>query len=133
MFFHIHANACHRRNFIQSVEQDEQVLVVEDSKARMFYGFYDEVLGTLPLGAADCYLFSWSCLISILLCRVIGFLSKRCGRSLAPCLLIKLQDQTTLQPDSCRLHGRLSARSSWQRSTPSGILTLTTFIMLMMP
>jgi hypothetical protein len=40
-------NVRHRRNFIQSVEQDGQVLIAKDNKARVFYDFYDELLGIL--------------------------------------------------------------------------------------
>jgi hypothetical protein len=48
-------NVRHRRNFIQSVEQDGQVLIAKDNKARVFYDFY-ELLG-IPLARSCRFMF----------------------------------------------------------------------------
>jgi hypothetical protein len=48
-FFHAHANARRRRNFIRSVTQDGEVLVSKDRKVEAFFSFYDELLGA-PAG-----------------------------------------------------------------------------------
>jgi hypothetical protein len=50
-FFHIHASARRRRNFIRTLEVGEQVLVDEGRKAEAVYSFFDAVLGTTPLRA----------------------------------------------------------------------------------
>jgi hypothetical protein len=48
-FFHAHANAQRRRNFISSLEHEGQVLVAEHGKARAWYDFFDDVLGSLAV------------------------------------------------------------------------------------
>jgi hypothetical protein len=48
-FFHIHANAHHKKKFIRTFHQDGHVLVSEEVKAQAFFNFFDEVLGTPPL------------------------------------------------------------------------------------
>jgi hypothetical protein len=48
-FFHTHANAQRRRNFISSLEHEGQVLVAEHGKARAWYDFFDDVLGSLAV------------------------------------------------------------------------------------
>jgi hypothetical protein len=47
-FFHTHANARRKKNFIHTVEHDGKVLVAEHSKAQAFLQFFDEVLGMPP-------------------------------------------------------------------------------------
>jgi hypothetical protein len=45
-FFHAHANACYRKQFIRSLERDGQVVLQEDRKAEILCNFFDDLLGT---------------------------------------------------------------------------------------
>jgi hypothetical protein len=45
-FFHAHANGRRRKNHIHSLAYKGQVLLVEDSKAKVALNYFDNVLGT---------------------------------------------------------------------------------------
>jgi hypothetical protein len=45
-FFHVHANAHHRRSFIPSLVHDGHVLVNEDSKVEAAFSFFSKILST---------------------------------------------------------------------------------------
>jgi hypothetical protein len=45
-FFHAHANAHRCKQFIHSLEHEEQVVVQEDCKAEIVFNFFDELLGS---------------------------------------------------------------------------------------
>jgi hypothetical protein len=51
-FFHVQANARHRRKFIRSLEHDGQILVSEDHKVATVFDYFDSIMGTPP--AHDC-------------------------------------------------------------------------------
>jgi hypothetical protein len=44
-FFHVHANARCRKNWIHTLEHEGQTLVTEDVKANAAFHFFDQILG----------------------------------------------------------------------------------------
>jgi hypothetical protein len=52
-FFHVHASARCRKNFIRSFEQNGQTIVDDQLKVDMLFSFFDDVLGAPPSRVHD--------------------------------------------------------------------------------